>query len=69
MVGKIGKTVLIAFVLLSTIYQLFDLYRFVNSGARFTLADGQALCARVLRLEAIQGYADGGCAFGEERNR
>lgn len=69
MVRKIGQVLLISFVLLSTIYQLWDLYKFVNSGARFTLEDGQALCARVLRLEAIQGYAGGGCAFGEERNR
>lgn len=64
MVRKIGLVLLAVFVVFSTPYQLFDLYRFVNSGARFTLQDGQALCARVLRLEAIQGYAGGGCEFG-----
>ncbi len=69
MVRKIGIVLLISFAILSTIYQLFDLYRFVNSGARFTLEDGQALCARVMRLEATQGYTGGGCAFGEERNK
>lgn len=63
MVRKIGIVLLVVFVILSTSYQLFDLYRFVNSGARFTLQDGQALCARVLRLEAIQGYTEGGCKF------
>ena len=67
MVRKIGVVLLMVFVILSTIYQLFDLYKFVNSGARFTLADGQALCARVLWLEAIQGYADGGCEFRSNR--
>lgn len=63
MVRKIGIGLLMSFVILSAVYQLFDLYRFVNSGARFTLRDGQALCARVLRLESIQGYAGGGCEF------
>jgi hypothetical protein len=63
MLRKIGIVLLAAFITLSTLYQLFDLYRFVNSGARFTLQDGQALCARVLRLESIQGYAGGGCEF------
>lgn len=67
MARKIGIVILISFAILSTIYQLFDLYRFVNSGARFTLEDGQALCARVVRLEAIQGYAGGGCEFGESK--
>ena len=67
MIRKIGVVLLMVFVILSTIYQLFDLYRFVNSGARFTLNDGQALCARVLRLEAIQGYAGGGCEFGSSK--
>lgn len=63
MARKIGIGLLVAFVTLSTVYQLFDLYRFVHSGTRFTLQDGQALCARVLRLESIQGYAGGGCEF------
>lgn len=63
MVRKIGIGLLMSFVILSAVYQLFGLYRFVNSGARFTLQDGQALCARVLRLESIQGYAGGGCEF------
>lgn len=67
MVRKIGITLLVVFVILSTLYQLFNLYRFVNSGARFTLQDGQALCARVLRLEAIQGYVGGGCEFGSSK--
>ncbi len=69
MVRKVAIWLLVAFVVLSMVYQLFDLYKFVNSGARFTLADGQALCARVMRLEAINGYAGGGCEFREERNR
>jgi hypothetical protein len=67
MARKIGIVFLVAFAILSTSYQLVDLYRFVNSGARFTLDDGRALCARVLRLEAIQGYAGGGCEFGSSK--
>lgn len=67
MVRKIGIVVLISFVMLSTIYQLYDLYRFVNSGARFTLEDGHALCARVLRLEARHDLAPGDCVFSQER--
>ena len=63
----IGIALLVVFVILSTLYQLLDSYRFRNSGARFTLNDGQALCARVLRLEAIQGYAGGGCKFGSSK--
>lgn len=64
MVRKIGIGLLMLFVILSTVYQLFDLYRFVNSGARFTLQDGQALCARVQRLEARAGFTPEGCEFG-----
>lgn len=67
MARKIGIVLLVVFAILSTAYQLFDLYRFVNSGARFTLQNGQSLCARVLRLEAIQGYAGGGCEFGSSK--
>lgn len=64
MVRKIGIVFLVSFVILSTIYQLFDLYRFVNSGARFTLEDGQQLCARVQRLEAHAGFTPEDCEFG-----
>lgn len=66
MVRKIGIVLLISFAILSTIYQLFELYRFVNSGARFTLEDGQALCARVVRLEAFNGQT-GNCDFGGKK--
>lgn len=66
MARKIATALFVVFVMFSTLYQLFDLYRFVNSGARFTLEDGQALCARVLRLESIQGYAEIGCTFGRD---
>ena len=42
----------------------FDLYRmmtFIRQGARFTAADGQALCERVRALEAASyGYRDAG---------
>lgn len=67
MVRKVAIGLLVAFVVLSTVYQLFGLYKFVNSGARFTLSDGQALCSRVLRLEEINGYAGGGCEFRESK--
>ena len=64
MARKIGIVLLAVFVILSTIYQLFDLYRFVNSGARFTLGYGQQLCARVQRLEAYAGFTPEDCEFG-----
>ncbi len=69
MVRKIGIVLLILLVMLSTIYQLFDLYRFVNSGARFTLEDGHSLCARVLRLEARYDLTPGDCVFSQERSQ
>lgn len=40
MARKIATALFVVFVMFSTLYQLFDLYRFVNSGARFTLEDG-----------------------------
>lgn len=64
MVRKIGIAFLVTFIILSTVYQLFDLYRFVNSGARFTLRDGQMLCARVQRLEAYTELVPEDCEFG-----
>lgn len=67
MVRKIGIVLLVAFVTLSTIYQLFDLYRFVNSGARFTLGYGQQLCARTQRLEARAGFTPEDCEFGSSK--
>lgn len=67
MLRKIGIILLAAFVVLSTLYQLFDLYRFVNSGARFTLQDGQVLCARVQRLEAYAELLPRDCEFGNGR--
>lgn len=46
---------------LSLVFQVWQLYRFVNQGARFTAADGQELCERVLRLEEVSyGYKDSG---------
>lgn len=36
---------------LSLAFQFWQLYRFVNQGARFTADDGQALCERVQKLE------------------
>ena len=67
MVRKIGIVLLLALVILSTIYQLFDLYRFVNSGARFTLGYGQQLCARVQRLETHAGFTPEDCEFGSSK--
>lgn len=69
MVRKIGIGLLMSFVILSAVYQLFDLYRFVNSGARFTLQDGQALCARVLRLESIQATLVAAVSLGVANER
>lgn len=64
MARKIAIIFLSLFFILSTVYQIYSLYLFVNSGARFTLEDGRSLCARVLRLEAIQGATGGSCMFG-----
>ena len=36
---------------LSLMVQVWQLYRFVNAGPRFTAQDGQALCERVQKLE------------------
>jgi len=69
MARKIATALIISFVILSTVYQLYSLYLFVNSGARFTLEDGHALCARVLRLELIQGTIGGDCVFGQEKKQ
>lgn len=35
--------------------QMWQFYKFVNAGARFTAADGQALCERVAKLENPPG--------------
>jgi hypothetical protein len=64
MARKIAIFFLVSFVVLSTVYQFYTIYTFVHSGARFTLEDGRSLCARVLRLEAIQGATGGSCMFG-----
>lgn len=65
MVRKVAFFLLVVYVLSSTAYQITDVYLFVNRGARFTLRDGQTLCARVLRLEAMSGSAVAGCEFTE----
>lgn len=50
-------------VALSLSFQLWQLWRFVNAGPRFTTHDGQELCERVRRLESVSyGYRDGGGA-------
>lgn len=47
----------------SLLFQAWQLYRFVHQGARFTAADGQALCQRVQALERHSyGYRDAGQA-------
>lgn len=69
MVRKVATWLLVAFVVLSMVYQLFDMYKFINSGARFTLADGQRLCARVQRLEARIDLTPENCGFGKEIDR
>lgn len=46
---------------LSLVSQAWQLYRFVNQGARFTAEDGQELCRRIQALEAVSyGYRDAG---------
>lgn len=43
----------------SLAFQLWQVYRFVNSGPRFTAVDGEKLCQRVRRLELVSyGFAD-----------
>jgi hypothetical protein len=69
MARKIAILFLVSFFILSTVYQLYSLYMFVNRGARFTLEDGHSLCARVLRLESIQGTVGGDCMFTQEKKR
>lgn len=64
---KIVALLIGAFVAVSLVWQAWSDYQFKSTGKRFTLDDGQALCARVLRLEAIQGYAGGGCEFGSSK--
>ena len=40
-------------------FQLCQVYRFVNSGPRFTAFDGEKLCQRVRRLELVSyGFID-----------
>ena len=38
-------------VSLSLGFQIWQLYRFMNQGARFTAQDGQQLCERIATLE------------------
>lgn len=42
-------------VSLSLCFQIWQVYRFINAGARFTAADGQSLCERVAQLENPPG--------------
>lgn len=45
----------------SVLFQVWQVWRFVNQGARFTADDGRALCERVKALEALSyGYRDSG---------
>lgn len=69
MVREIAIFCVVAFVIMSTAYQLYAIYTFINTGARFTLEDGHSLCARVLRLESIQGTVGGDCMFTQEKKR
>lgn len=58
MVAKMSKWfnfVLSVIIAISVGIQGWQLYRFVNQGARFTAADGQALCERIARLENSPG--------------
>lgn len=54
----------------SLLFQAWQLWRFVHQGARFTAADGQALCERVRTLEEMSyGFKDAGktpldCNYG-----
>ena len=56
----------------SLVFQLWQVYRFVNSGPRFTRYDGQELCERVKALEVYSyGYRDAGkkpldCSYMEK---
>ena len=51
------------FFSISLVIQAIQLYGFIHQGARFTAADGQALCERVRALErSSYGYRDAGKA-------
>jgi len=46
---------------ISLIFQIYQVYRFINQGSRFTAMDGQELCERVRALEEVSyGYRDAG---------
>jgi len=61
MVAEMSKwfgIVLSVIIAISVGIQGWQLYRFVSQGARFTAADGQALCERVARLENPPGACE-----------
>lgn len=57
----IVATLLGLFVSGSLVFQLWQLYNFINAGPRFTAQDGQELCERIRALERYSyGYRDAG---------
>jgi hypothetical protein len=62
---------LIIFVAFSIIFQVWQVWKFVNAGARFTALDGQELCERIRTLEQQSyGYRDAvkkplNCEYGK----
>jgi len=46
-------------------WQVLDYFHFRQAGARFTAADGQALCARVQALERGLGLPAADCRYLE----
>lgn len=48
---------------LSLVFQIWQLYRFVSAGPRFTAQDGQGLCERVKALEASLGKTQQDCRY------
>lgn len=70
MVRKIIIAAASALFVASIGFQIWQVYRFVNAGPRFTAQDGQALCERVKALEEHSyGFANAGlkpldCNYG-----
>lgn len=55
------STLLGILVSCSLVFQVWQLYRFVHAGPRFTAMDGQELCERIRALERYSyGYRDAG---------
>lgn len=52
---------------LSLMVQVWQLYRFVNAGPRFTAQDGQELCERVKVLEVRLGKTQQECDYEKSK--